>query len=128
MMIKTINKRVVYIWSDKRALIESTGDYIGFRRATMPVDELNKDDGLLEAWVKFDEPIPVIVDDSWEEEYKLIDNSKAFLEWHPQQKLLRLMWDQQLESYQEGKVKSVVLELLRSLQLELPPLVKAENL
>ena len=117
-------RRKTYIWENNRATIDDDGNYKSSRRLNLGITNQSHNEGLIEIWEPTDEPTPSVIDDSWEEEYKIIDYSKACLEWYPVHSVLKLCWDQQLESYQEGKVKSLILELSQKLQLNLPPLAK----
>ena len=120
--VETISTRKVYIWENNRATMTDTGIYSSHMR----VANGDLEEPLLEIWSATEQPIPNIVDDSWEEQYKVIDYTKASLEWNTDHHLLRLCWDQQLASYQEGKVKAKILELLQSMNLNIPPLVKVK--
>ena len=122
--IEKLNIRKIYVWEDRRVSIGEDGSYIDLIRASEPTMNEEAVTGLLEIWQNTVSVIPPQPDDIWTESYKSIDYTKAFLEWHPSQKLLKLCWDQQSDSYQAGKVKAVVVELLQSLNLTLPPLVK----
>jgi hypothetical protein len=122
--VEKLNMRKIYVWEDKRVSIGEDGSYLDFMRASEPSKNQEANEGLLELWQNTTSVIPPIPDDIWTEIYKSIDYNKAFLEWHPSQKLLKLCWDQQSDSYQAGKVKAIVVELLQSMNLELPPLVK----
>lgn len=122
--VEKLNTRKIYVWEDRRVSIGEDGSYIDFMRASYPGEQDDTSIGLLEVWQTTTSVIPPTPDDIWTETYKQIDHTKAFLEWHPSQKLLKLCWDQQSDSYQAGKVKTVVVDLLESLNLVLPPLVK----
>lgn len=125
--VEKLVERRIYCWENYRASVYSEDDTKIYLRASENNDDLIETSGILEVWKAKESPIPPTVDDLWTEKFKFIDYIKAFLEWHPDQKLLKLGWDQQLESYQEGKVKAVAVELLQSLKLELPPLVKVRQ-
>jgi hypothetical protein len=125
--IDRLNKRKIYLWEDRRVSVGEDGSYDDFMRASEPNNNDDTPDPLLEIWQRTTSVIPPHPDDIWTESYKSIDYTKAFLEWHPSQKLLKLCWDQQSDSYQAGKVKTVVVELLQSMNLELPPLAKLTN-
>jgi len=122
--VEKLNMRKIYIWENRRVSVETDGSYVDFMRASEPSKNHEAHEGLLEVWQPATSVIPPIPDDIWTETYKSIDYTKAFLEWHPSQKLLKLCWDQQSDSYQVGKVKAIVVEMLQSINLELPPLVK----
>ena len=124
--VEKLNKRKIYVWEDRRVSVGEDGSYIDFMRAFEPSKDHESADSaaLLELWHPAISVIPPHPDDIWVETYKTIDYTKAFLEWHPSQKLLKLCWDQQHDSYQAGKVKSIVVDLVRDLNLELPPLAK----
>lgn len=125
--VEQLNKRKIYVWEDRRVSIGEDGSYVDLMRASEPSYNEEAPDVLLEIWQNTTSVIPPKPDDIWTETYKSIDYTKAFLEWHPSQKLLKLCWDQQSDSYQAGKVKAVVVELLQSMNLTLPPLVKLMN-
>jgi hypothetical protein len=122
--VEQLNTRKIYVWEDRRVMVSEDGSYIDFMRASEPCLSETSETALLEVWQSATSVIPPKPDDIWVETYKCIDYSKAFLEWHPSQKLLKLCWDQQSDSYQAGKVKAIVVELLQSLNLTLPPLVR----
>ena len=129
-IFKTVEKvveRYIYCWENYRAIVYLENETKIYARVSENKDDLPETSGLLEIWEAKESPIPPKIDDLWSEKFKLIEYPKAFLEWHPDQKLLKLGWDQQLESYQEGKVKTVVVELIQTLNLELPPLVKVRQ-
>ena len=117
--------RKVYMWTDKRAIFEEAGDYLCFKRESEILEP--PEQGFMELWSSLQEMPPPDIDDSWVEEYKSIEDlSKVSLEWHPHPNALRIFWNQQAQSYRNGLVKAPVLELLKSLSLELPTLVKLQ--
>ena len=123
-IVEKLNRRKIYVWENRRVSIGEDGSYVDYMRASEPSQNIECNDSLLELWQNTSSVIPPQPDDIWIETYKSIDYTKAFLEWHPSEKLLKLCWDQQYDSYQAGKVKAVVLELLQSMNLVLPPLAK----
>lgn len=125
--VEQLNTRKIYVWEDKRVSIGEDGSYVDFIRSSEPSYNQDTSGALIEIWQNATSVIPPQPDDIWTETYKCIDYTKAFLEWHPSQKLLKLCWDQQSDSYQAGKVKAVVVEVLQSLNLVLPPLAKLKN-
>ena len=122
--IETIKTRKIYLWGNKKASLEQDSSYISYVRASQTIEE--PDSGFLEVWAPITASPPQKVDDSWIEEFKIIEHSTVSLEWHPKTKTVRLCWHQLAQSYQEGLVKAAVLNQLQSLSLELPPLVKVE--
>lgn len=120
--IETLKTRKIYLWEDKKAIIELDANYNSYLRSSEITDE--PENGFMEIWVPFTESPPQNIDDSWVEEYKIIELTTFYLEWHPKNKKVRLSWNQQAHSYQEGLVKAAVLDQLNSLSLQLPPLAK----
>lgn len=112
------SKRKIYVWSDKIGSFSEDGTYRSFRKLHI------NDAGSMEILEPIDESPPPIIDDAWEEEIKNIDDSTISLEWYSDQKMIRLWWNQQYQSLQEGKVKSAALEYLERFSLQLPPLEK----
>ena len=113
--------RKMYVWGDRIASFNKSGNYSCFRRCS---EQTSDQSGFVEILEPTDESPPPVVDDSWEEEFKSIDSPTVSLEWHPSQNMIRLCWNQQSQSLQEGKVQSAVLEHLRTFSLDLPPLAK----
>lgn len=113
--------RKKYVWGDKVASFNTSGNYSSYRRSS---EQTTDEHGFMEILEPLDESPPPNVDDCWEEDFKRIEGPTVSLEWHPSQNMIRLCWNQQSQSLQEGKVKSVVLEHLRAFSLDLPPLAK----
>jgi len=122
--IQSLKTRKIYLWADKKATMELDFEYNSYIRASEQQDE--PDIGFIEVWIPITDAPPKTVDDFWMEEFKLIEHPTVSLEWHPKTKTVRLCWRQLALSYQEGLVKSAVINQLKSLSLELPPLVKAQ--
>jgi len=116
-------ERKVYIWEDKRTLLESVGDLI----TTQLCSQINEEpisNSHMEYQVQIDTQTPASIDTCWLENYKLITNPIFSLEWIVESKVLRLLWTQMKASLQEEKLKAKVLTQVQELGLDIPPFAK----
>lgn len=117
------SERTVYIWSTKRAYLETEKPYCVFERASMFADQPSLA-GCIEVWNPLLEQTdpPKEPDDSWTETIKQIQLEQVSLEWHPLEHLIRLSWLQSRESLQQGRLLSQAQRQIQQLGLEFPPL------
>ena len=105
--------RTVYIWENKRGCISETQPFIVHERRSIMEEEPTG--GFLEIWEQTDdETIPPSVSDIWKENYKYLVMDKILTEWHPSQKLLRVVWSQ---TPQEQKVLRSAAQLIEKWNL-----------
>lgn len=117
------SERTVYIWSTKRAYLETEKPYCVVERASMFTEQPNLA-GCIEVWNPSTEQTdpPKKPDDSWTETVKQIQLEQVQLEWHPLEHQIRLSWQQSLKSLQQGLLLSPVQQQIQQLGLEFPPL------
>jgi len=113
-----VKTRTVYLWSDKRALLEADTPWYVTKR--LSCYEVEPTGGFIELWQPtLDMNPPNLLDDTWIERYKSIEHEHVTLEWHPDDGLLRMIWLQTLQTLQAEKILvSAEREMNR---LELPP-------
>lgn len=119
--------RKVYIWGNKRTLLENDGTMESFKcRSEITEDPRSSQNTLsnMDLWEYSIVQPPPKIDDSWIENYKIIKEPTFYLEWHQEPKLLRLSWSQTKTSFLETKLKAQVVEQIQLLSLELPPFAK----
>lgn len=115
--LDTLNTRTVYLWSDKRALLEPEKPWQVYRRASQYREEPAA--GFVEFWQPtIDENPPRDVDDIWSEQYKSLVKEKLTLEWIPSHMSLRVVWDQTEETLLAGKILVAVQQEIQRLELE----------
>jgi len=128
-IIDETQTRKVYIWGNKRTLLENDGAMESFIYRSEITEEpvlFQNNFCNMDIWEYSDVQPPPKIDDSWIEKYKIIKEPTFYLEWHQEPKLLRLSWSQNQASFLETKLKAPVLEQLQRLSLELPPFAKLQ--
>ena len=118
-------ERAVYVWATNRGIIEKDAPYIVHERIS-EFDQEPPASGFTEIWIaSLDQGDPPVahVDDSWTETFKPLQYQGVSLEWHPQEHLIRLSWQQSLQSLKKGPL-TVAYQQLQRLGLEYPSLPK----
>lgn len=107
--LQMTGKRTVYIWEDKRGVFTKDDPFIVWkRRSYMEKEPVG---GAIELWEQTsEEAIPKVISDIWEEHFKVSQQDKVITEWHPSQKLLRLVWSQRPQG---EKVLQQVAQLMK---------------
>jgi hypothetical protein len=123
--IEELKERKVYVWEDKRTLLDSNGNLLTTQLCSQ-INEEPLSNSHMEFQTHIETQTPANIDDSWFEAYKSIDNPIFSLEWIVEPKVLRLSWTQLNTSLQEEKLKAKVLEQIQELGLETPPFPKLQ--
>ena len=123
--IEELKERKVYVWEDKRTLLDSNGNLLTTQLCSQ-INEEPLSNSHMEFQTQIETQTPANIDDSWLEDYKSIDNPIFSLEWIVEPKVLRLSWTQLKTSLQEEKLKAKVLEQIQELGLETPPFAKLQ--
>ena len=113
-----VKTRTVYLWSDKRALLEAdTPLYVTKRLSYYEVEPTG---GFIELWQpSLDMNPPNLLDDTWIETYKSVEHEHVVLEWHQEHNMLRMIWFQTAQTLQAGKILVSAERLIN--RQELPP-------
>lgn len=113
--------RKVYIWSNRRGYLLQDEPWKTFSRlSVMDSPPVN---GFMEVWSDDKNDIsdpPNDTDDMWAANYKSIEKKNCTLEWHPQNKLLKLIWFQSQETLKDHKLITQVVSEIENLSLGFP--------
>jgi hypothetical protein len=122
--VEKVTSRNVYIWEDKRADLENDSLNCWLRKSEMHEETSSS---LMEIWEPVDTILPKKIENKWSESYKLIAEQKFTMEWHPEIKLLRFIWYQNMKSLKESKLLETVIKKLDVMNLNIPPFPSIYN-
>lgn len=114
--VEKISSRKVYIWEDKKADLENDSFYCWIRKSEMNEETTS----FMEIWESFESSVPKKIENKWCETYKIISEQKFTMEWHPELKILRFIWYQNMKSLKEHKLLETVIKKLDVLKLDIP--------
>ena len=125
-----VQKRKVYIWGSNRLQFSENSAYTVYSRASELTDSLlTPDINITEVWYlnKESPPTPPNPDDAWSEIYKEISSDPILLEWHTNNKQLRLSWNQTIKTLQQGKILTNVQKEFQRFGLVMPELPQLDS-
>ena len=118
--VQEIQSRSVYIWLDKRGYLEVNDPWKTFTRKS--ITQIESPHGVMEIWTSdsdLNDP-PNDVDDMWIENYKSISKKSHTIEWHQSINILKLTWNQTIETIQQKKVITPIISSLEYFNLDFP--------
>jgi hypothetical protein len=123
-----IQKRKVYMWGSNRLQFSENSAYTVYSRASDFTDT-ESDTNITEVWYLNNEspPTPPNPDDAWSEMYKEISSDPILLEWHTDNKQLRVSWNQTIKTLQQGKILTNVQKEFKRFGLVLPELPQLDS-
>jgi len=113
--------RKVYIWLNRRGYLLQDAPWKTFSRLSLM--DSQPETSFMEVWSDDKNDIsdpPNDTDDMWTEYYKSIEKKNHSLEWHPQNKQLKITWYQSHETLKDHKIITQVMSEIENLSLGFP--------